>query len=332
MNEKKQHYALGCKRDKFDRRDFKLASIQAPVNIPIKFQLLEQFEPKNQHSRGSCVSQAQGHHKERQEKIRSSARFIMGLVKQFEGNTEYGAYGRNGFKIVKDRGVCSEEIYPEPDASMSWEEYIDTTKIPAEGYADASKHRSGSFWSINVNPDSIKQAIIQNSNNSVVIIMEWFKEFNQPHINGVLPEGVCSVGGHAVEVCGWDDQKANGSLKIKNSWGKEWGLNGYCWLPYSFFKKSIIWGSWISLDLPDSYSVDERYGLSRTWQTYMLERAMAFNPWLYKKIKRLPNNREIGGLVYGRHDYGTVFEGKNGSVWLDKTKPQLISEGFEYKV
>jgi hypothetical protein len=332
MDEEKQYYALGAKKSPRDKRDFKLASIQLPVELPKQFELPELFPPKNQWRRGSCVSQGSSHHKERQEKKRISARFIMALAKQLEGNIEYGAYGRSAFKVLKERGSCEDSLYPEPDSSMTWEEYIDVSKIPLENFANASIYKIGSYWSPEVSPEGIKQAIYQNPDNSVVIIMEWFKEFNTPLINGVLPEPINSGGGHMVEVCGWDDQKANGSLKLKQSWGKNWGVNGYCWLPYSYFKKKIIWDAWISLDLPDKFSVDERYGFVRTWQKYMQEKAMAFNPWLYGKIKRLPNNREISALVYGKHDYSTIFEGKNGKVWLEKTKPQLIKEGFDYKI
>ncbi len=38
---------------------------------------------------------------------------------------------------------------------------------------------------------------------------------------------------HAVVVCGWDDFKgSNGAFLVKNSWGTEWGEDGYFWISY----------------------------------------------------------------------------------------------------
>jgi cathepsin L len=37
-------------------------------------------------------------------------------------------------------------------------------------------------------------------------------------------------GGHAVLLVGWDDDK--GAWLMKNSWGTDWGEDGYCWIAY----------------------------------------------------------------------------------------------------
>jgi len=41
------------------------------------------------------------------------------------------------------------------------------------------------------------------------------------------------VGGHALCVVGYDDEIGGGAFKIVNSWGKDWGKNGFFWLKYS---------------------------------------------------------------------------------------------------
>jgi hypothetical protein len=58
---------------------------------------------------------------------------------------------------------------------------------------------------------------------------------------------------------------------------------------------------------------------------------MAFNPWLRKKIKRPPNNREIKGLVYGRHPYENVFEGAIDDKWLYLTYPEYLKKQKKIK-
>lgn len=38
---------------------------------------------------------------------------------------------------------------------------------------------------------------------------------------------------HAVVLVGWDDSKGpNGCWRLRNSWGTDWGENGYMWIPY----------------------------------------------------------------------------------------------------
>jgi tetratricopeptide (TPR) repeat protein len=43
--------------------------------------------------------------------------------------------------------------------------------------------------------------------------------------------------GHAMVVVGFDDHLK--AFKIMNSWGKEWGNDGFCWISYEFFPKCV---------------------------------------------------------------------------------------------
>ena len=52
-------------------------------------------------------------------------------------------------------------------------------------------------------------------------------------------------GGHAQCVVGYDDAKYGGAFLIMNSWGPQWGNNGFAWVRYKHFK----------------YFVREAYGL-----------------------------------------------------------------------
>lgn len=56
--------------------------------------------------------------------------------------------------------------------------------------------------------------------------------------NGVI-ENDYSYGGHALCVIGYDDNKLGGAVQIINSWGTDWGSNGFFWIRYADFEKVV---------------------------------------------------------------------------------------------
>lgn len=54
------------------------------------------------------------------------------------------------------------------------------------------------------------------------------------------------VGGHAITLCGYDDTTS--LFLFKNSWGIEWGDNGYGYLPYKYFEERLADDCWTILN------------------------------------------------------------------------------------
>ncbi len=59
------------------------------------------------------------------------------------------------------------------------------------------------------------------------------------------------LGGHAVSAVGYDDTRRirsdTGALLVRNSWGKDWGDDGFGWLPYSYVKDRLAVDFWTLL-------------------------------------------------------------------------------------
>lgn len=70
--------------------------------------------------------------------------------------------------------------------------------------------------------------------------------------------------------------------------------------------------------------VDKRYGIRRTWQSYLREKSIAFNPWVARQLGRLPSNREINAMAYGYWDLRTVIDPAMFETWSTMHKPEYM--------
>jgi len=71
--------------------------------------------------------------------------------------------------------------------------------------------------------------------------------YSSNNTNGVSSNGLWTptadeeeIGGHAMCVVGYDDNRFGGSFKIVNSWGVDFGEDGYLWLKYEDFEKHVV--------------------------------------------------------------------------------------------
>jgi hypothetical protein len=78
----------------------------------------------------------------------------------------------------------------------------------------------------------------------VVLIVEVTDEFLQPGDDGIvaIPDVRASSGGyHAVTCVGAATHPTRGRLLlIKNSWGTNWSVGGYCWLPLEYLIGFVV--------------------------------------------------------------------------------------------
>jgi C1A family cysteine protease len=89
-----------------------------------------------------------------------------------------------------------------------------------------------------------------------------FSSFQDSEAAGQIPypwPGDSVIGGHAVVAVGYDDakvirnttsnQETKGAFLIRNSWGKEWGEEGYGWIPYEYVRSGNAFDFWSLLSM-----------------------------------------------------------------------------------
>jgi cathepsin L len=117
----------------------------------------------------------------------------------------------NGFNFAKGTAVATEDSYPYTAKDGSCKSSF-TTAIPqggVTGYTDVEKSASG------------LQSALNNAPVSVAIQAD--QAAFQQYTGGVITSGCGSQLDHGVLAVGYDGN----TIKVKNSWGSSWGVNGY---------------------------------------------------------------------------------------------------------
>merc|ERR1711959_736360 len=118
----------------------------------------------------------------------------------------------NGFKFAEGTAIATEDSYAYTASDGSCKSSF-TTAIPqggVTGYKDVA------------NSASSLQSAIESSPVSVAI--EADQAAFQQYTGGVITSGCGSNLDHGVLAVGVN---SDGSIKVKNSWGSSWGVNGY---------------------------------------------------------------------------------------------------------
>ncbi len=241
--------SLGCFKDPKDSRDIPMGLVLPIVVVPVSFDFTKLMSPvRNQGSEGTCVAFASvtgvkefQDKKEYHRLERLSPRFLYNLCKKFDGIPfEEGTYPRIAMKVLLNYGVCHESFWP----------YIAQKKnLPRAGAdKDAIKFKIKAYARINSQLEMKRSLLVNGPFVAGVKVFEsWFTKKVQS--SGLIPmpkPKENSVGGHAICIVGYDDKLS--IFKFKNSWGANWGNNGYGYLPYVYMKKYCS-DAWSATDL-----------------------------------------------------------------------------------
>lgn len=125
-----------------------------------------------------------------------------------------------GFSVFKDPGAVSEECYP----------YLAEDGTCRQGACDVVALVDGSAYVSN-SVSAIKYAV--ENYGPITTAIHVYEDFYS-YDAGCYEHAGTDPTDHAVVIVGWDDAMCSGSGAwiIKNSWGQDWGMNGFGYMKY----------------------------------------------------------------------------------------------------
>lgn len=210
----------------------------------------------NQGELGSCTANAIAaayefdEIKENEDNIFIPSRlFIYYNERQMENTTgqDAGAEIRDGIKSINKIGVCPEPMWPYDISKF-------TQKPPKECYDTAKHHQSVQYSRVKQDLYHLKSCLDEGL--PFVFGFAVYESFETEEVSktGVMTmptEKDNILGGHAVMAVGYDNDKE--VFIIRNSWGVNWGDQGYFYMPYEYMtNKNLCSDFWVVKKVRDN--------------------------------------------------------------------------------
>ncbi len=254
---------FGWLPDPMDHRDFRLTSplvkkaltatakvakqkgvLAAPrAKLPASVDLRPHCSPiEDQGSIGSCTAQSVVGlleylwNRVYGNAIDASRMFVYKATRNLLGWTgDTGAFVRTTIKAVRLFGSCPEAYWPyiEPDYDE---------EPPAFCYAFAQNYKTIVYYRLIEEVDPLRASLAQGI--PFAFGFTCFESLWNAD-DGVIPfpeQDEQVIGGHAVVAVGYNHAKKH--FIIRNSWGEDWGDDGYGYLPYEYFKQGLADDCW----------------------------------------------------------------------------------------
>jgi C1A family cysteine protease len=130
----------------------------------------------------------------------------------------------NTMDPVLDRAVVG--VASEQDCPYVATDSVCGLGLPSDWYLRGAKLAS---WNAITSMEEMKELLDVAPLVGVMDVHESFLHYIEGVYHSLGAEDPV-VGGHCIAIVGYDDAK--GAWLLRNSWGKEWGVQGYCWIKY----------------------------------------------------------------------------------------------------
>lgn len=223
-------YGVGVKPSPDDDRDYQLSSlIKRAVKLP------DEYIPKvyapifNQGDSSECAACSIASYRYIQEYDQSNNREPYSpsfIYANREPGQEYeGMVMRDVLKKIKEDGICNYDDFPGFYLYSKAKRLFDkeSTKLKQLAYPN----RISSYYRLGTVRE-IMTAIVMTG--AAYVAVDCYDSIFNPQDGYVKydpKKDIENYGGHALLAVGYKD----GYWLIQNSWGKEYGINGYMWLP-----------------------------------------------------------------------------------------------------
>ena len=216
-----------------DKRDWNAGSIYKIHSIKAELDLRNNLPPvRNQGSQGTCAAQTAACMKEWQEQKDYNFNGYMSpqfIYNNRENQESEGMFGRDVMRILSKIGSIEDAIY-------NYGKIESVEDIEDQFYEKAKMHKIKNYARI-YDIDSVKKAL--NINGPCYIALPVYNYGLRMWKQNADDK---MQGGHAMTIVGYNRE----GFIIRNTWGTNWGDNGYCIYPYSDWGSH--WEIWTTID------------------------------------------------------------------------------------
>ena len=236
-----ENYAMGAVKSNVDVRNYQLTktSINA-LNFPKEF-ALPMPEAKSQGSVCSCVAHAAStvveyfNMTQVNDSSRMSTGFIYGnrdtlMIPYQKGMTLFGA-----LEALRHDGDVKYDDFPHnvemPQAQELFKQYYPALKDKAQAHCITGYYFCPT-------KEAVKAALMKDG--PVMIAVPWRSDIHlkdDGYTFDTEQKLFDITGGHCMVIYGWNEE----GWLVQNSWGKSWGRDGRCLIPYKI-RLSEAWG------------------------------------------------------------------------------------------
>ncbi len=244
-------YGTGCI---YDSARYEQVPLTAPLmrggGLPSSASLKKYApEPKNQGVHGTCTAWASAYAArtillaQRQDitknasELAFSPSYVYNQIRLTD-DCSYGVYITDALDILKKNGcVQFRDFGYECHRNITSADKKKAKEYIIQDYKRLFMRTGKTTQNVVIQP--IKKAIAEGK--PVIISMRCFTSFEEAQDVWNPAQGYDeSKGYHAMTVIGYDDTKFGGAVYLMNSWGKNWGRNGFTWVRYSDFAQNCM--------------------------------------------------------------------------------------------